>query len=321
MNFQHTVESLEKIIKLEDFSPYYEAADKVRKREKGDFVEVRAILEFSNVCRCDCTYCGLRGSNTACTRYSMTPKEILDTALEAAEAGYRTLVLQSGEAPMYTKELVGDLVRQIKTYQMAVTLSLGERDEEDYAYWRECGADRYLMKHETADNDLYAALHPNHTLKERVDKLKYIKSLGYETGSGFMIGLPNQTAETIAKDLLLLKEIGCDMAGIGPFIPHPDTPLKGGTVGSTELTMRAVALARLMMPKINLPATTALGVVDGKDKKSVFDKGANVVMRKVTPSKYKRLYEIYPAKLTDTDIRADREELVKEIESLGRIAR
>ncbi len=321
MNFTHTVESLADAIRATDFSPYYELADRVRKAEKGDFVELRALLEFSNVCRLDCTYCGLRRSNEKCQRFRMTPDEIVQTAKASADAGYKTIVLQSGEDMWYTRETVGDIVRRIKEFDIAVTLSLGERDESDYLYWRQCGADRYLMKHETADEEIYASLHPGQTLKSRVEKLKYIKSIGYETGSGFMIGLPNQTAETIAKDLLLLKEIGCDMAGIGPFIPHPETPLGNGVAGSTELTMRAVALARILLPKANLPATTALGVVDGEDKKSVFDRGANVVMRKVTPTKYKRLYEIYPATFTDTDISADREELVKEISSLGRIAR
>ncbi len=321
MNFTHTVESLASAIREADFSPYYEVADRVRKENKGDFVELRALLEFSNVCRLDCTYCGLRRSNENCTRFRMTPDEIVETAKASALAGYKTIVLQSGEDMWYTKEIIGDIVKRIKEFNIAVTLSLGERDCADYLYWRKCGADRYLMKHETADEEIYATLHPDHTLKSRVDKLKYIKSIGYETGSGFMIGLPNQTAETIAKDLLLLKEIGCDMAGIGPFIPHPETPLGKASAGSTELTMRAVALARILLPNANLPATTALGVVDGKDKRSVFDRGANVVMRKVTPTKYKRLYEIYPATFTDTDISADRAELVKEISSLGRIAR
>jgi len=321
MNLSLTIESLAALVSAEDFTAVYDAADKVRKAHKGDFVDIRALLEFSNVCRCDCNYCGLRASNQNCHRFRMTPEEMIETAYAAADAGYKTIVMQSGEDPYYTKEMLGDIVREIKKTGMAVTLSCGERDEADYAYWRSCGADRYLMKHETADADLYAALHPGHTLKTRVDKLKYIKSVGYETGSGFMIGIPGQTAETIAKDLLLLKEIGCDMAGIGPYIPHPDTPMKDCEKGSTELTMRAVALARLILPDANLPATTALGVIDASDKRSVFDRGANVVMRKVTPDAYKQFYEIYPAKFGKTDVKADRRQLEDEIRALGRIPR
>ena len=322
MKLEHSIDFIAKILGESDFTPWYDAADTVRKAEKGDYVDIRALLEFSNVCRCDCNYCGLRASNASCHRFRMPPQEMLETAYAAAEAGYKTLVMQSGEDPYYTREMLGDIVREIKrNTDMAITLSCGERDEEDYAYWRSCGADRYLMKHETADADLYAAIHPGHTLKTRVDKLKYIKSVGYETGSGFMIGIPGQTNETIARDLLLLKEIGCDMAGIGPYIPHPDTPMRDCSPGSTELTMRAVALARLILPKANLPATTALGVIDAADKRSVFDRGANVVMRKVTPDAYKKFYEIYPAKLGETNIRADRLALEEEIKNLGRIPR
>ena len=321
MTIPHTIEGLAALIRAEDFSPVYDAADAVRKAHKGDYVDIRALLEFSNVCRCDCNYCGLRASNANCHRFRMTPDEMIETAYAAADAGYKTIVMQSGEDPYYTKEMLGDIVKEIKKTGMAVTLSCGERDEEDYAHWRACGADRYLMKHETADPALYAALHPGMTLATRVGKLKYIKSIGYETGSGFMIGIPGQTSETIAKDLLLLKEIGCDMAGIGPYIPHPDTPMKDCEKGSTELTMRAVALARLILPNANLPATTALGVIDASDKRSVFDRGANVVMRKVTPDAYKQFYEIYPAKFGKTDVQSDRIELENEIRALGRIPR
>ena len=176
----------------------------------------------------------------------------------------------------------GNIVREIKRLGAAVTVSCGEMTAEAYAYLKASGADRYLLKHETADPKLYGMLHPCGTLKNRIDCLKILKSLGFETGSGFMIGLPGQTLETIAEDLLLLKEIGCDMAGIGPFIPHPDTELKDFPSGSIELTKRAVALARILLPKCNLPATTSLGVLDAQEKNNIFSCGANVIMRKVT---------------------------------------
>lgn len=304
-----------------DFSPYYHMADEIRFREKGDYVDIRGILEFSNICRRQCVYCGLNRENRSLHRYRMAPDEIIAAANDAASAGYRTLVMQSGEDPWFTPEILGELVKEIKKTGMSITLSCGEMSEKDYAYLRECGADRYLLKHETADPEIYAALHPDSSLAERVACLKSLKRLGFETGSGFMIGLPGQTAETLADDLLLLQEIGCDMAGMGPFIPHPDTPLRDLPSGSTEMTKRAVALARILLPKLNLPATTSLGVLDNNEKNDVFSCGANVVMRKVTPTKYKQYYEIYPAKLGETHVLEDRKLLEQQITALDRIPR
>jgi biotin synthase len=198
-----------------------------------------------------------------------------------------------------------------------VTLSIGELSDEDFRYYREQGADRYLLKHETADPAIYEALHPCGTLESRLHSLMTIHELGYETGSGFMIGLPGQTLETVAEDLLTLKKIGCKMAGIGPFIPHPETPLANEKAGDPELTKRAVALARILIPDANLPVTTALGLVDGRE--NAFACGANVVMKKVTPDEYKEAYEIYPAELGKTDIENDRKLLEEQIRALGRI--
>ena len=316
-----TVERLAALLEQEDFGPVYREADRVRRERVGDIVHIRGILEFSNHCRRRCRYCGLNAGNAGLHRYRMTPEEMIDAAREAWRAGYRTLVLQSGEDPHYTPALLGEIVREIRRIGPAVTLSCGEMDREAYAYLRACGAQRYLLKHETADPEIYAALHPCGTLAARVQCLKWLKELGYETGSGFMIGLPGQTSATIARDLLLLKEIGCDMAGIGPFIPHPDTSLRDRPPGSTELTKRAVALARLLLPTCNLPATTALGVLDDGEKRNVFACGATVVMRKITPERYKRYYEIYPAKLGGTDVTAQRQELEEQIRNLGRIPR
>ncbi len=310
---------LVKLLALPDFSPIYRKADQVRAAHKGDTVQIRAIVEFSNYCRRQCRYCGLNCKNTTAERYRMTPEEILACANMAAEAGYRTLVMQSGEDPYFTPQLLGELIREIKKTGMAVTLSCGEMPYAAYAYLKSCGADRYLLKHETADPEIYARLHPCGTLENRVRCLCDLKSLGYETGSGFMIGLPGQTLETIADDLLLLEKIGCDMAGIGPFIPHPQTPLKGCPAGSIELTKRAVALARLLLPDINLPATTALGVAGGESENDIFSCGANVIMRKVTPDPYKQKYEIYPAHFEKTDIPAERAFLERRIRALGRI--
>lgn len=210
-----TKQQLVSLLAWEDFSEVYEVADTLRKERKGDWIDIRAILEFSNYCRCQCRYCGLNCRNRHLKRYRLSPEQIVETCREAANAGYRTVVLQSGEDRWYTPKLLGDIIRRVKETGMAVTVSCGEFSDEDYAYFRECGADRYLIKHETANEKIYAQLHPGTSLKERVRCLKTIKRLGYETGSGFMIGLPGQTLETVAEDLLLLKEIGCDMAGIG----------------------------------------------------------------------------------------------------------
>lgn len=309
---------LVELLGLEDFVPIYAQADAVRRETVGDTVHIRALLEISNHCRRLCTYCGLRAPRTSLPRYRMTPQEIVSAACEAAAVGYRTLVLQSGEDPWFTPKILGEIVSEIKARTgMAVTLGCGEMKREDYADLKEAGTDRYLIKHETADPDLYRRLHPDSTLEQRVGCLRTLKALGYETGSGFMVGLPGQTLETLAEDLLLLASIPCDMAGIGPFLPHPDTPLREGTPGSPELTRRCVALARLLLPTANLPATTALALRG--DNGQVFSGGANVVMRKITPNCYKKQYEIYPANLPDTDIPAQRQQLEEQIRSLGRV--
>ncbi len=310
---------LVRLLALEDFTSIYQQADEIRKKRKGEIVNIRAIIEFSNICGRKCRYCGLNSTNKSVVRYRMSPEEILDTARQAVDAGYQTIVLQSGEDPCFHKEILGDIVKAIKTMGAAVTLSCGELTYEELKYLRKCGADRYLLKHETADPKLYSRLHPCGTLAERIDCLKNISELGYETGSGFMIGLPGQTLETIAEDLLLLKELDCQMAGIGPFIPHPDTPLAEEQEGSPELTKRAVALTRLLLPEANLPVTTVLRVIDHRKKENVFSCGANVIMKKVTPSPYKEAYEIYPAKLEKTDITKDRKSLERQIRALGKI--
>mgnify|MGYP000081450845 CR=1 FL=1 len=254
-------------LKAEDFSPYYRLADKIRFQEKGNYVDIRAILEFSNICRRKCVYCGLNCRNQALHRYRMTPDEIVDAASAAARAGYRTLVNAVRRGSMVYAENPGRPGEGDQKNRHGRHPELRRVPKEAYAYLRECGADRYLLKHETADLEIYSALHPDSSLQQRIACLKVLKRLGYETGSGFMIGLPGQTAETLADDLLLLQEIGCDMAGMGPFIPHPDTPLRELSSGSTETTKRVVALARILLPKLNLPATTSLGVLSGSEKK------------------------------------------------------
>lgn len=317
-----TPQTLTSLLEREDFSSIYEYADSINRRIHGNIVDIRAIVEFSNYCRRRCAYCGLNSTNTKVKRYRMTPEEIVETTLLAWKAGYKTVVLQSGEDLHYTKEVIADIVASIKkNSDIKITLSCGERSEEELSHWRNCGVDRYLLKHETSSPSLYAVLHSCGTLKNRLSCLRTIKRLGYETGSGFMIGLPNQTCDTIARDILLLKDLGCDMAGIGPFIPHPETSLKELKPGSAELTKRSVALTRLLLPYANLPATTSLGILDSNEKRSIFDCGANVIMRKVTPSKYVRLYEIYPGDIKVLDVYEERRELERMLTSLAKIPR
>ena len=317
-----TEDDLTSVLGAEDFSKIFTLADRVRFENFSDIIDIRAIIEFSNHCRRACRYCGLNRMNRAVQRYRMAVEEIVEVTAQAFEAGYRTVVLQSGEDLFYTREMICEMVEKIKArMDIFVTLSCGERELSDYQAFAEAGADRYLLKHETADAMLYASLHPCGTLENRVNCLHRIKSLNYETGSGFMIGLPDQTDRTLAKDLLLLREIDCDMAGIGPFIPSPGTDLRNHPSGSIELTKRAVALARLLLPKANLPATTSLGVLSVDARDSIFSCGANVIMRKVTPQKYEEHYSIYPNKIQVRDIEAERRDLEKMIRSMGRIPR
>lgn len=334
------------LLRMEDFTPVYEAADRIRQDAVGDTVHIRAIIEFSNICSRQCIYCGLNCRNHELARFRMSTEEIVETARTAVAAGYRTIVLQSGEDRSFPVENLGEIVSAVKSIGSkppAVTLSCGEMSAEDYEYLKEKGADRYLLKHETADAELYDKLHPCGTLENRVKCLRQLKKLGYETGSGFMIGLPGQTPETIADDLLLLKDIGCHMAGIGPFIANPKTPLAGAQNGDPELTRRAVAIARILLPYANLPVTTSLSVLTTAGKQvgisspgskagvgtawagkmlkaeNPFAFGANVIMKKVTPDEYKKSYEIYPAEFKPTDIAADRRDLEETLKSLGRI--
>ena len=298
-----------------DFSEFYKEADRIKKENFSDNINIRAILEFSNYCVRECKYCGINACNSKIERFRMEPTEMIKTAKKAYECGYKTIVMQSGEDGFYNTEILSQIVKEIKKCGIIITLSCGERD--DYDILKKSGADRYLLKHETSDKKIYESLHPNSSYDNRINCLKMLKKLGFETGSGFMIGLPNQTIETIADDILLLKEINCDMAGIGPFIPHPDTKMANIIEGDTELTKRAVALSRIVMPKIHLPATTSLGVIDEKAKNDIFSCGANVIMKKITPTKYKYFYEIYPSKMSDTDILKDRLLVEKQIKELG----
>ena len=274
----------------------FDKADEVRRQYVGDEVHLRGLIEFSNICRNNCMYCGIRRGNDKAVRYRMSEEELIDTAKRAAQMGFKTIVMQSGEDMWFTRERMCRIVEAIKKFNVAITLSMGERPHEDYQAWFDAGADRYLMRIETTDKDLYHKLDPEMSWEHRHECLLDLKEIGYELGSGIMVGLPEQTTESIADDLLYLKKIGVDMAGIGPFIPHPQTPLKDAAGGTLDLARRVMAVMRLLMPDINIPATTAMESLHPMGRIWTLQSGANVVMPNVTEGEYRKFYELYPGK-------------------------
>lgn len=279
----------------EDEPRLFAAADEVRRRFVGDSVHLRAIIEFSNYCVRSCLYCGLRRDNRKLGRYRMSADEIARTAAKACSAGYRTIVLQSGDDLHYRADDIARIVERIKRgADVAMTLSIGERTGEEYRTMRNAGADRFLLKHETADPGLYASLHPGMSFERRLECLHSLRQLGFQVGSGNIVGLPGQTLHTLARDIALLRELDVEMAGIGPFIPHPDTPLARSRPGEVALALRTLAVARIVLPLAHLPATTALATLHPEGRRLALQCGANVVMPNVTPPEYRRLYEIYP---------------------------
>lgn len=289
----------------------FNAANEVRRQHVGDAVHLRGLIEISNYCVRQCGYCGIRAGNTAVERYRMNRDEILACARNAVSFGYGTVVMQAGEDCGIKTEWLADIIRTIKKETpLAVTLSLGERPDSDLRTWREAGADRYLLRFETSNPSLYQLIHPSMPSKvsDRVEMLKMLRRLGYEIGSGIMVGIPGQDHETVAADLLLFRELDLDMVGVGPYISHPATPLGRGewlrplpaeqqVPNSETMVLKVVALTRLMCPQANIPSTTALATIDreaGREKGLM--SGANVVMPNLTPVEYRNKYEIYPGK-------------------------
>ncbi len=286
-------------------------ADETRRNQVGNAVHLRGLVEISNYCGRQCAYCGLRLGNRKLGRYRMRAEEIFAAAQQSAELGYGTVVLQAGEDYGLTAGGLAEIIRQIKgETPLAVTLSLGERPDENLKLWRAAGADRYLLRLETSDRNLFEEIHPPLGDREcdRVGMLRRLRNFGYEVGSGIMVGIPGQTYASVANDIALFRELDLDMIGIGPFIPHPETPLGNGLrffptvkheqVPNTELMVyKTVALTRLMRPDANIPATTALATINKKNGRELgWQRGANVFMPNLTPLKYRRLYEIYPNK-------------------------
>ncbi|MFZ0927559.1 MAG: [FeFe] hydrogenase H-cluster radical SAM maturase HydE [Syntrophobacteraceae bacterium] len=282
------------------------AADRLRAATMGEAVHLRGLIEFSNYCRKNCLYCGLRRDNATLERYRLTREEVMEVAIRAWQTGYKTVVLQSGEDLYFSTELMADIICKIKSRTgLAITLSLGERDKSAYSAWRIAGADRYLLRIETTDGKIFRDLHPDDDLDERKRCLFVLKELGYQLGSGVMAGLPGQDALSLAKDVIWMRELGAEMVGIGPFIPHPRTPLKNEKGGTIEQALRLVAVLRLVFPYAHIPATTAMGSLDPLGREKALQAGANVMMPNITPARVRPLYELYPDKIC-LDENADR---------------
>lgn len=275
-------------------------AAKVKESIYGNKVYVRGLIEISNICKNDCLYCGIRKSNKNCERYRLTPDEILLCADEGYALGFRTFVLQGGEDPYFTDEVLCGIIKEIKRRypDTAVTISMGERSYESYKNLKEAGADRYLLRHETADKNHYEKLHPeNMSFENRMKCLEELRSLGYQVGCGFMVASPFQTVRELAKDLKFIEDFKPDMCGIGPFIPHSDTPFRDEKAGTLELTCYLLSIIRLIHPPVLLPATTALGTIDSAGREKGLLAGANVVMPNLSPVSVRKKYELYDNKI------------------------
>ena len=283
-------------------------AQTVALKSFGNKIYIRGLIEISSICKNDCYYCGLRRSNKNAVRYRLTKEQILDCCEQGYALGFRTFVMQGGEDGYYTDEIMCDIVKTIKSLypDCAITLSLGERGAESFKKLYEAGADRYLLRHETANAEHYNKLHPSEmSLETRTKSLYELKKIGFQTGAGFMVGSPYQTYETLAEDLLFLKDLNPQMCGIGPFLPHKDTEFKNEKGGSVRLTLILLALVRVMLPNVLLPSTTALGTADSNGREMGILHGANVVMPNLSPKEHRKDYMLYDNKIATGDEAAE----------------
>ena len=275
-------------------------ASETAQKHYGNKVYVRGLIEFTNYCRNDCYYCGIRCGNKNAERYRLSKEEIVECASYGYGLGFRTIVLQGGEDMFYTDDMMVDIIKSIKKEHpdCAVTLSIGEKSYESYKAFFDAGADRYLLRHETADFDHYAKLHPKNLSPENRQQCLYnLKKIGFQTGAGFMVGSPYQTVDNIADDLLFLKKLDPEMIGIGPFIPHKDTVFADEKAGDLNLTLFLLSVIRLMLPTVLLPATTALGTINPRGRELGILAGANVVMPNLSPVGVRKKYALYDNKI------------------------
>lgn len=275
-------------------------ASQVSRERFGDQVYIRGLIEFSNYCKNNCYYCGIRRDNRDLDRYRLTKEEILACCQEGYKLGFRTFVLQSGEDPYYTDEKIVELIHEIKSRwsDCALTLSIGEKERDVYQAYFDAGADRYLLRHETACQSLYAQLHPAEmSWEHRMDCLRDLREIGFQTGCGWMVGTPGQTPEMLADDLIFAAHFRPQMVGIGPFLPHHSTPFRDEKPGSFEQTLFMLSLTRLLLPDVLLPATTALGTIHPSGRELGLQAGANVVMPNLSPVRFRKQYELYDNKI------------------------
>lgn len=284
-----------------------EAANKIRKERYGNKVYMRGLIEFTNYCKRNCKYCGIRADNRKLERYRLTNEEIIQCVKNGKEIGYSTYVLQGGEDSYFDDEKVVEIVKAIKSIYPydAVTLSIGERSYESYKKMYDAGADRYLLRHETASKKLYESLHPDGDYDNRIKCLWNLKEIGYQVGAGFMVGLPGQTTEDLVEDLLFIKKLEPHMCGIGPFIPHKDTPYRSEERGRLDDVITMLAITRLLLPNVLLPATTALGSISDKGREMGIKAGANVVMPNLSPVNVRDKYSLYNNKICTGDEAAE----------------
>jgi biotin synthase len=290
---------------LSNFTPetseyLFNISRKVSQKYFGNKVYIRGLIEFTNYCKNNCYYCGIRRDSDKISRYRLSKNDILSCCTKGYKLGFRTFVLQGGEDLKYSDEDIEDVIRCIKKIfpDCAVTLSIGEKSYDSYLKYFNAGADRYLLRHETANLNHYRKLHPqNQTLENRMQCLTYLKEIGYQVGTGFMVGSPYQTAECLAEDLLFIKKFQPQMVGIGPFIPHHDTPFAEYSAGNLNLTLLLIGILRLMIPNLLIPATTALGTIDKNGREMGILAGANVVMPNLSPVNVRKKYSLYDNKI------------------------
>lgn len=307
---------------LNDDSRNYliEKAYNTRLKSYGKTVFFRGLIEISNICSKNCFYCGIRAENKNVQRYRLSKEEILLSCEKGYQLGYKTFVLQGGEDPFFKDEVLVDIIKSIKIKypENAITLSLGERSYESYKALYDAGADRYLLRHETANKALYHSLHPNMNFENRIQCLNNLKEIGYQIGAGFLIGLPNQTLNDFVKDLKFLKDLEPHMVGIGPFIPQKDTPLRHEKGGDAYTTITMLAIIRLLLPDVLLPATTALGTIDPESRNKAFKAGANVIMPNLSPFECRKKYALYDGKVfTNGEAAEEKKKIDENIRQAG----
>lgn len=282
----------------EELAELYKQANLVRQNNMGDEVYLRGILEVSNYCKKSCNYCGIRSKTKNITRYRMPKEEILQACKDMEKNGMTTVVIQAGEDSFLSKDYIGEILQEIKKEtNLAITLSLGDQTKETLIHWKECGMDRYLIRYESSEPVLFEKAHPDDDLTTRLAFIKTLQEIGIQAGSGFLIGIPGQTLEGLAKEILFCTSLNLDMIGIGPFIPHPDTPF-GETTNpfEKEVFFKVISIIRLLNPKAHIPSTTAFDAIQPNGRNLLLQRGANVFMPNATPQKYRKFYQLYPNK-------------------------